>query len=257
LQLAQNRTTSVVQLSNVHPNDHQQTVATSDTTRLLNYSNEVFKAAPIGWWRFGEPSGLVASDRIGSNDGAYFGPVTLGFTGALVANLASETNTAAGDLGSVSYILIPAATNNTFGPAQDFAVEIWFKIAGDGMVVDKASPSTWPYRLAVVGSKLVGSRSDATNTPTVTSAASVNDANWHYALLSKSGSTLSLTLDAVTVTGTDTTSGAVGATANSSDIFVAKVGTTAVDELAIYGAALTAAVGQRHYSAGKGIAVAA
>jgi PKD repeat protein len=91
------------------------------------YATEILADSPLAYWRLGEASGATAADASGNGRvGSYLNTPTLGASGAL----ASDTNTAVGFNGSNEYVNVPyqAALN----PAQ-VTVEAWaYPTGGQG-----------------------------------------------------------------------------------------------------------------------------
>lgn len=234
-----------------------QTSYTLSPTSLLQYPMEALRDGARGYWRLGESSGTVAADASTNGfHGTYVAPVTLGSPGALAAALASDVNTAvtfaaAGSLTIPHQGLLNFATGN-------FTVELWIDTTqSSGLpanIVDKTTGGVFPYRLRLVAGGFVeAARSDGTATATLTSSLRVDDDAWHYVAFSRSGTTLSLVIDqAAPVTTTDTTT----SPSSAADITVAGGLVATLDELAIYGSALSDTLRTRHYSAAKGIEVA-
>ncbi len=57
---------------------------------ISGYYAAVMADSPISYWRFGETTGLIAIDEIGTIDGAYSSTLTLG----VPSLISSESNTA-------------------------------------------------------------------------------------------------------------------------------------------------------------------
>jgi hypothetical protein len=87
----------------------------------LTYPEVVRADSPLSYWRFGEASGTVATDEMGATNGTYTGTVTLGAAGAIVG----DANTAASFDGSTGYV----ALGNGFGftGTSPMTVEAWVK----------------------------------------------------------------------------------------------------------------------------------
>lgn len=160
-------------------------------------------------------------------------------------------------LGGAAYVQFPDDGSLTFGPADDFAVEGWVTTAvANCPLLAKADTGRWPYALDVVAGKIRASRSDGTHLPAVTSTVTVNNSTWRYWLFSKSGSTLTLTVDETPVTASDSTSGARGATANSAPVIIgAGAFSGGVSNFAVYNRAVGTAEAIRHRRAMLGIGV--
>jgi len=149
----------------------------------------------------------------------------------------------------------------TFGPADDFAVEGWIKTAASNCAIQtKTDAGSWPYRLAITADGYAAaSRSDTLTQPTVTCPHVVNDNAWHRLLFSKSGSTLSLTVDEFTAaTATDTTTGLRAATANTAPVVIGAEAPSqlGVAHFTVYGHSFTTTEATNHYRSMLSIPVA-
>jgi hypothetical protein len=74
---------------------------------------------PISHWRFGEASGTVARDAVGSNDGRYVGGVTLGMPGAFTGDSAIRLD------GRDDFVRVPDAPALDTG--DEFSLEVWLQ----------------------------------------------------------------------------------------------------------------------------------
>jgi hypothetical protein len=89
-----------------------------------SYNDTVLADSPAAYWRLGEASGTTAADASGNNrSGSYLNTPTLGVAGAL----SGDSNTAVGFNGTNEYVNVPytAALN----PAS-FTVEAWAFVTG-------------------------------------------------------------------------------------------------------------------------------
>ena len=233
------------------------TISVSVAAAELTYSATVLADGPTSYWRLGEASGTVLADAAGTNPGKAKGGLTLGVAGAL----SSDPDTAVGLGSNSAYVSVANAANLNFG--ADFSVEAWAKpsvVNGiGGAVVHKGGTSgysVWQYRLSVTsGNQWRGTVYVGATAITVTAPGSATTA-WTHLVMTKAGSTLCLYVNAVlaasaTITGTPNTSTgilAIGRTgASSSDYF-----NGAVDEVAVYPAALSASRVAAHFSAATG-----
>ncbi len=225
------------------------------TSAVSSYQSAVLADNPVSYWRLGELSGTTAADSVDGNPGTIKGGVTLGAAGALVG----DSDTAMTFNGSYAYINI--TDNANLNITGDFTLEAWAKLASlDGVsraVVHKGGTSgysTWQYRLSVTsgnvwrGTVYIGGKSfDVTDSGTPT----LN--GWDYLVLTRSGSTPTLYVNGVSV-ATGTANGAlnsgtgilaIGRTGSSSSHYF----NGSIDEVAIYGAALSASRILAHYNA--------
>ena len=232
----------------------QQAVAPADA-----YGAAVFNASPDLYWRLGENSGTTVRDSGPSgNSGQYSGGVTLGTPGTI----AGTADTAA----SFSGVDGLAASGSTFTNPQVYSLELWFnsksttggKLIGFGNTATGTSSNYDRHIYLQDDGKIVfGTYTNGTNT--ITSTSSYNDSAWHYVVATQSDTGLKLYVDGGLVgtnpatqaqsytgywrVGGDTTWGSSSAYINS-----------IIDEVAVYGSALSAADVSSHYSLGKGTA---
>ncbi|HLO83480.1 MAG TPA: LamG domain-containing protein [Nostocaceae cyanobacterium] len=94
------------------------------------YASRVLADNPLAYWRLGETSGNIAYDSSGNgNHGTYYGGVTLGVSGGIIDN-----NTAANFDGVNDYIQTPLNSN-----LRNLTIETWFKSdvnTGEHSIVD-------------------------------------------------------------------------------------------------------------------------
>jgi glucose/arabinose dehydrogenase len=92
-----------------------------------SYSSSVLADSPLAYWRLGESSGTTAADASGNGrTGSYLNTPTLGAGGALT----SDSNTAVGFNGTDEYVTVPYAA--ALNPAQ-VTVEAWaYPTGGQG-----------------------------------------------------------------------------------------------------------------------------
>jgi len=213
------------------------------TVTLANdYRAAVLADGPIGYWRLGEASGLVAADSSGNGrDGTYTGGVTLAQAGAL-----SDGNTAALFNGSTGQVTTTAAAlQKAAGP---FTLEAWVKSAAGGSdagIVGRGVPNnmqlTWHTGTAIY---FYAGNSWAT--------APLSGNAWHHVVGTWDGTTaanaIKLYIDGVLVAqGTSTTT---VITPSALCIGQAVPGTFfsgSIDEVAVYPLALTPTQITKHY----------
>ena len=188
-----------------------------------HYQSAVLDSAPRSYWQFGDASGSAsAADEVdanlGTTDGTYAN-VTLGAPGLL----AGSSETAASFNGTSSSVSLPA---NLLSDQNYVSVGIWFKAANStasgvlfGYQADALSNSAGnnaPHvpALYVGGNgRLYGELWNGSVDPMV-SPASVDDGNWHYAVLTGSGTSQALWLDGTQVA---TLAGQISATGLTND----------------------------------------
>ncbi|NUK10469.1 Teneurin-1 [Streptomyces lunaelactis] len=173
-----------------------------------HYRTTVLDADPFAYWRLGEAAGAtVAKDAIDLNQGKFnglFRNVTLGGTGPL----AGSTQKAASFNGTTSYVEMPSAPGAT--PSY-MSVSLWFKTSQSGGVLfyygDKPLSGTDPVGTTTKNTPAVYVGTDGklrgclAMSPgcmtTITSTASVNDNQWHNAVLTGVANSQTLYLDGV------------------------------------------------------------
>jgi PKD repeat protein len=220
-----------------------------------SYRSTILADNPVSYWRLGETSGTKATDSAGTSNGSITGGVTLGVAGAL----ASDTDTAMQFDGKSGYVSVPDKTTLDF--SGDFTIEAWAKPTAlngiGGAIVHKGGATgypVWQYRLGITsGNKWRGTVFVGNTNVIVTDPGTPSTTAWTYLVMTKAGNTLTLYVNAVAVATTtiggavNTSTGilAIGRTgASSSDYFSGRI-----DEVAVYGTALTPARIQAHYSA--------
>ena len=225
-----------------------------------SYQSTVLADSPIAYWRLGETSGTKTADSAGTFSGSIIGGMTLGIAGAL----AGDTNTAMRFDGKSAYVSVP--DNNALDVTGDFTVEAWAKptaLSGiGGAIVHKGGATgypVWQYRLSITsGNKWRGTVFVGNSNITVTDPSTPSTTSWTYLVMTKAGSTLTLYVNGVavattTISGTVNTSTgilAIGRTGGSSTDYF----NGGIDEVAVYGTALTASRVQAHYNAGMTVA---
>ncbi len=217
------------------------------------YQGEVLADSPVSYWRLGESSGTTAADSAGTNTGTITGGVTLGAIGALTGS--GDTNTAMTFDGSTGYVSVPSNTNLNI--RNDFTVEAWAKPGvlnwQERVVTHKGgyqyklglnATNQWHATVYIGG---VGyDVADTTGSPAV--------GRWDHLVLTRSGSTVILYVNGVSV-ATTTVSGLIDT--STSILAIGRKGSTAnsyfngdIDEVAIYNTALSPSRIQAHYTAG-------
>ncbi|MEW1721105.1 LamG-like jellyroll fold domain-containing protein [Streptomyces sp. NPDC093109] len=175
-----------------------------------HYRTTVLDADPFAYWRLGEEAGAtVAKDSVDNNQGKYNGlyrNVTLGGTSVL----AGSTQKTATFNGTTSYVEIPSAPGAT--PSY-MSVSLWFRTTQAGgvlfyygdkplSVADPAGTTTKNTPAVYVGTdgKLRGCLAMSPGCmTTITSTASVNNGQWHNAVLTGVANSQTLYLDGVSV----------------------------------------------------------
>lgn len=216
-----------------------------------NYDVEVLADSPLAYYRLGESSGTSMVDASGNGRNGTYTGVTLGASGAL----SGDTDTAITLAGaSTSYASVPFAA--WMSPAA-VTLEAWVKSTStDAVVFGTMQTFGQPYYLRIsstlglyFAARTSGGDSWANNT-----GQTVRDGNWHHIVGTFTPGTIKAYLDGALVA---TNTG--GAYANSliaatSDLAIGRRGNGLyfggqVDEVAIYGTALSATRVAAHYAA--------
>ncbi|GEA89674.1 LamG-like jellyroll fold domain-containing protein [Cellulomonas cellasea] len=225
------------------------------------YGKAVHGDAPDLFWRLGEASGTTAADSGTRNiTGAYRNGVVLGQPSGVVGT----TNTSARFDGVNDTI----GSNVQFVSPTDFTQELWFsttsttggKLVGFGSASSGLSASYDRHVYLDAAGKLNFGVFPGTQV-VLTSAASYNDGGWHHLVASQSAAGMRLYVDGVLV-GSNAEAGAqtyngywrVGGDSswNGTPAYLA----ARVDEVAVYGRALTDDEVREHFTLGSGTAPA-
>jgi hypothetical protein len=236
---------------------------------LGDYSAAVLADSPVGYWRLGEFSGTNADDSSGNNrDGTFTGPV-LGVRGAL-----PENNAAARFDGSNDYVDMGNVSAFAFTGA--FSVEAWVKFTsatGQRVIANKSNFETtavgWSLFMdSGVHAGSIGFFVRATlltvlvDINTHSAGGHYNDGLWHHVVATWTGDTTvngaKLYVDGALVVQGTAAAGAAGTPAVPMRVGIGSNGTTStfawagdIDEVALYGAVLSAARVLAHYTAGS------
>ncbi|MFL5782452.1 MAG: LamG-like jellyroll fold domain-containing protein [Thermoleophilaceae bacterium] len=198
----------------------------------------------LAYWRLGEASGKTAADQQLARDGSYQNGVALGASGAL----AGDPDTAAGFDGVDDRVALPAL------PASvDFTVEGWQRIADSSNANDTLYGRYGNLRLMPrPGGYYAGVWLGGTEYR-LEASSPANVGSWVHWALVRSGSTLLLYRNGVEVARRSdlpaaATAALGGDIGQSSGSYPAK---GAIDEVAVYNAALSASTLQQHYGAAQ------
>lgn len=240
----------------------------------LHY-RDIILATPnlVGYWRLGESSGTSAADEGGLHPGVYVNSPTLGVSGAVPNNTGVTLN------GTTQYVNFPDSGGSILERLQDALEDaalptpseiepraIWARL-GDIVTIE-----AWVNRnggtfagLGGIVSKGVGGyyvRMDGTSgqfyfvrskiASLCSSTANVPSAGWHHMVGTKNGATIKLYLDGVDCTGSVSNSTltndieplVIGHDSNAAEWFKGSL-----DEVALYGRAITASEVLDHYNA--------
>ncbi len=166
-----------------------------------DYPDAVIDSGPYSYWRMDETSGSTAASSVLANEGvdsSQYSAVTLGQDAGPLAGSSAKAVTFNG---SSSYVTLP---DNLVTAAQDQTISLWFKTTSTNGVLWSSSAdgpgSTTTKSFSpelYVGSdgKLVGAFWDGTAGDAMTSAAAVNNGQWHNAVLADYGSGQTLYVD--------------------------------------------------------------
>jgi subtilisin-like proprotein convertase family protein len=225
------------------------------TTDYVSYFDRVQANHPVGYWRFGEPSGTFLTDSSGNGrHGTYIGGVTLGTPGALAP---LDTNTAGTWDGVNDQGRVP--DHPTMDVGNTFTVEGWIRRSSDAKTHELMNKGGSGIHLVVqsaaAGNKVLLRRANVASIADSTVGVPADGAYHHVvATMNGLGSTARIYIDGVDRTHTvspgqtilDTTFpmtfGSFGA--------AAPVSPADFDEFALYDSALSAADVAAHYAAG-------
>ena len=221
------------------------------------YGASVFNDSPINFWRLDETTGDTAADTSDSgNTGQYSGGVTKGADGALEAQGTAATFN--GSDGNVS------SSNNSGGPTN-YSAELWFKTTTNdgGKLIGFGSNQTgnsgaYDKQVYMLNGGRLRFGVYNGGFDTIDSPPGQNDGTWHHVVATQSASGMRLFLDNNLVGQNDvsTNQGYAGywrvggdnlnawPDRPSSDYFAGTI-----DEVAIYGGALSATQVDDHYRA--------
>ena len=222
-----------------------------------SYSASVLADSPLAYWRLGEASGTTAADASGNNrTGSYLNTPSLGAPGALTG----DSNSAVSFNGVDEYVNVPylAALN-----PSAFTIEAWAYPTGGqgtfrsivtsrdyapgaakGYVLYAAPDNTWQLWTGAGGWNVVYGPSIVLN-------------QWTHLVGTYDGTTLRLYVNGAlvssnTVTYTPNTTRPLRVAAGRTELSAQYLLPGRVDEVAVYGSALSAARVQAHYNSGTG-----
>ena len=216
-----------------------------------SYSAEVLDDSPAGYWRLGERGGNLAANSAGAgNHGTFVGAPTLGVQGLIE----TESGTAAGFDGTRQHVQVPSSSS--LSPQDEVGVEAWIRPAALPAAGAFASVASKPgaYALQFNGQQLeftviqggVSRRAQA-------APGRIQPGRAYHVVGTYDGSSVRLYIDgteaaALSASGPiDSSSSALSlASWSGSDEFFAGV----VDDVAVYGTALSPARVKAHRAAG-------
>lgn len=209
----------------------------------MAYSDEVLADGPIAYLRLNEVSGTVAADSSGNdNVGTYVGAPTMGVTGLIATDTDTAIQTAGNQQITLPYTL----------PTNTFTLELWWKWTVNGTATalwrDHTAASGTGFALGVsqggVSMRIAGTDHTVT-------ATNYCDGIRHHFVLTYDGATATFYIDGVQVDQWAKSS----ATRPATPLHIAYNGTNnnqyqsgVYDEVAVYGAALSASRIATHYT---------
>jgi RHS repeat-associated protein len=229
------------------------------------YAASVLGSAPQNYWRMGESDGQEPINQVHAGQASYH-DVLVGAPGPFGD---SDPDTAVTFDGTDSWMQLPA---NAVAPSGPSSIELWFRTTDSGAVLigsqtgpmGGASTGEGPWLWVGTDGKLYGGYWTTSGSHMMNSGKVVNDGNWHQAVVTGAGTSQALYLDGQSVVTSTAAaiSGASGAYVyvgaahtgsgwlglpNLTDVYF----TGTIDELSIYGHALTPEDVATHYAAYK------
>ena len=216
----------------------------------MSYSSEVLADSPAAYYRMNEASGLIQdSSGNGNHATASFGTPTYAQTGAIEADASDDA------------ILFDGSTERfeidddaTLDLGDVFTLECWINRSRTGVDEWVIGKGTGAYAMRIIPTNELELTASFV-AGIVDSTVTVLDDGWHHLVITKSGATSKLYIDAVDVTGTvsDATcvnTGIVLSIANNGPDGGNDSPTGAVlDEVAVYPTALSQARVLAHFEA--------
>lgn len=242
---------------NIARGDYVSVVA-SDQGELSAYAADVLDDSPTNYWRLGEPSGSAVYDWAGSGDAVVRNGVNRGAAGAIIGD-----SDAASSFNGSSGLASESAAHP--GPST-FSVEAWIKttttrggkIVGLGNAA-VGSSDRYDRQLYMSNNGRINFGVSAGPNIAITSGASFNDGNWHHVVGSVGSAGMQLMVDGVRVASRADVTAAVDtypgywriggdrlsgwANQPTSSYF-----NGTIDDVAVYGAPLTLAQIQAHFT---------
>jgi hypothetical protein len=213
------------------------------------YAGAVLADGPVGYWRFGEPSGPTAHDETSNhNDGTYLNNPLLGIPGALTG----DTNTAVRMDGVNDYVRV--LDSNSLDVGNTFTLEGWVKRRSGAKAADLMVKGFQLTLMNASNANQLWLRKAGVSTVARTAAGVPADGAYHYIAVTKSGSgagAVKFYVDGAPVSTVDVAPAQVILNTSGSMSF-SGAGSSAADfdEFAIYPTALSAGRIAAHYAAG-------
>ncbi|MEX2185504.1 MAG: Ig-like domain-containing protein [Pirellulales bacterium] len=222
-------------------------------SRFAVYADAVRADNPIGYWRLGETTGDVAADETEGHPGQYTGNILRGQSGALAA----DANTSITLDGSGGVILVPhdAAFDTT-----ELTVEAWIRPqTGIGLydaVVTKTTSSAWTDGYGLYASSSGNIVFFVNDYSSKSISVPVPRDEWQHIVGTFDGGTLRLYRNGVLAASRGLSESIVHSIAalriGQGEASSSYTWTGGLDEVAIYGHALSAAAIEDHYNAAIG-----
>jgi hypothetical protein len=218
----------------------------------LTYAQTILADAPIAYWRFGDASGASAMDSSGNGHTGAYTACVLGQAGALL----NDTDTAASFNGTSS--TMTSTGPYVFAGTGNFTIEGWFKpntISATNyhhlLNQETATGSRQGYAVFVTSGAVVGFERFISGTNTISYGPTIAIGQWYHVAATYDGAELTLYVNGAFASATADARAAIGTT----DPFYVGCGETVkffdgtIDEVAIYGTALSAARINAHFHA--------
>lgn len=196
----------------------------------------------LSYWRLGESSGTTACDSFGSRSGTYQGGSVLGAPGAI----AGDPDTAAGFDGTDDRVTLPAMPSSV-----DFAVEGWQRITDSTNVNNAIYGRYGAVRLMPRPNGYYASVWLGGQEFLLQGSSGPNVGRWVHWAFVRSGATLRVYRNGVQIAGRTDLPAATPASL-SGDIAIqgGSKAKASIDEVAVYGSALSETAVAGHYGAG-------
>jgi RHS repeat-associated protein len=228
------------------------------------YSSQVVTDGAQPYWRLGETSGTSFASAVGSFTGTWSGSPTLAVPGALNGD-ANTAVTLNGTGQSTQYGTVANAAG--LSKTNNFSLELWVKrssarsgvlqaIAGKPLTTATKSENYALWLTTANKPQFEVGAGTGTKFAVVTSSTAISDTTaWHHVVGTFASGVLKIYLDGNLV-GTNSAAGFTSVVTNSSTFDVGRSGTTnyfsgSIDEIALYGTALTATQISDHSNKGN------